>query len=143
MERGEIQTDKLKIFILGGNAILTCSNPEKDTHITFHITKSDIRDNLFNVSVLVSPEVYQFMGTINVHPTQLYYHHTTSKIGTDAVSCKTIKWLILKINSLDYQSLGKAKFYHEGKCCVCGRSLTTPESVKNGIGPECSKKYKM
>ena len=29
------------------------------------------------------------------------------------------------------------RVYHEGKCCRCGRTLTTPESIKKGIGPEC------
>ena len=27
--------------------------------------------------------------------------------------------------------------HHEGKCGCCGRSLTVPESIKRGIGPEC------
>lgn len=26
-----------------------------------------------------------------------------------------------------------------GRCCVCGRELTDPESVANGIGPVCAK----
>jgi hypothetical protein len=31
------------------------------------------------------------------------------------------------------------KIQHEGKCCRCGRTLTTPESIERGIGPECVK----
>jgi hypothetical protein len=31
-------------------------------------------------------------------------------------------------------------FWHEGRCCVCGRKLTVPESVADGIGPECKGK---
>ena len=30
---------------------------------------------------------------------------------------------------------------HAGKCCRCGRKLTHPESIKTGIGPECSKHF--
>jgi len=29
------------------------------------------------------------------------------------------------------------EFWHEGSCCICGRKLTVPESIANGIGPEC------
>lgn len=29
-----------------------------------------------------------------------------------------------------------------GKCMVCNRTLTDPESVQRGIGPECSSKIK-
>jgi len=27
------------------------------------------------------------------------------------------------------------------ECMRCGRTLTTPSSIENGIGPECSKKF--
>ena len=29
--------------------------------------------------------------------------------------------------------------HHEGRCCRCGRVLSTPESCDRGIGPECWK----
>jgi hypothetical protein len=29
---------------------------------------------------------------------------------------------------------------HEGKCGRCGRTLTVPESIDRGIGPECAGK---
>ena len=32
------------------------------------------------------------------------------------------------------------EIFHEGRCCACGRKLTTPESILSGIGPECAKK---
>lgn len=28
-----------------------------------------------------------------------------------------------------------------GVCCMCGRLLSDPESIKNGIGPVCGKRY--
>ena len=34
-------------------------------------------------------------------------------------------------------------FYHKGHCCVCGKTLTTPESIKNGIGPFCAGTIRM
>ena len=29
-------------------------------------------------------------------------------------------------------------FFHMGRCCVCSRALTHPESIKTGIGPVCA-----
>ena len=29
------------------------------------------------------------------------------------------------------------EFYHMGKCCVCKRALTNPDSIEKGIGPYC------
>jgi hypothetical protein len=31
------------------------------------------------------------------------------------------------------------EFWHSGRCGRCGRTLTVPESVAHGIGPECAK----
>ncbi len=33
------------------------------------------------------------------------------------------------------------KAYPSRRCCICGRTLTTPESVERGIGPICVEKY--
>jgi hypothetical protein len=35
-----------------------------------------------------------------------------------------------------------AETWHDGRCGMCGRLLTVPESVATGLGPECSKKGK-
>lgn len=32
------------------------------------------------------------------------------------------------------------EFWHEGRCCMCGRALTVPDSIAAGIGPECAGK---
>lgn len=40
----------------------------------------------------------------------------------------------------DPQAASKAYAAESGCCGVCGRTLTTPESLAAGIGPECSKK---
>jgi hypothetical protein len=32
------------------------------------------------------------------------------------------------------------KVHHEGRCGRCGRTLTVPESIESGIGPECARK---
>jgi len=30
--------------------------------------------------------------------------------------------------------------HHEGRCGRCNRKLTVPESIENGLGPECAGK---
>ena len=32
------------------------------------------------------------------------------------------------------------EYRFEGKCRKCNRKLTNPDSIDNGIGPECAKK---
>jgi hypothetical protein len=31
------------------------------------------------------------------------------------------------------------EIWHEGRCGKCGRTLTVPDSIANGLGPECIK----
>jgi len=43
----------------------------------------------------------------------------------------------------DTNLLGESRsirFQHEGRCCVCARPLTNPESIDAGVGPECAGK---
>lgn len=48
-----------------------------------------------------------------------------------------------KLTVADRMSLDEAKAYgrRTGVCCVCGRQLTNPVSVAEGIGPICSGRF--
>jgi hypothetical protein len=69
----------------------------------------------------------------------LYRHSAKSKIGFSAVSNKVIEWFFQHYfkNPNGYKTI---KVYHSGKCGKCGRKLTTPESIKSGLGPYCGKR---
>lgn len=60
-----------------------------------------------------------------------------SKVTTDATSFKVFNYIFnrLRLNTLE----SFIEFYHHNKCGKCGRTLTVPESVIDGIGPECKK----
>jgi len=51
---------------------------------------------------------------------------------------QAFEWTVKKLYN---GTLSGVKIFHEGKCCRCGRRLTTPTSVQNGIGPECIKHF--
>jgi hypothetical protein len=60
-----------------------------------------------------------------------------SRIGPDAPSAKAFAWLFPKLAAgakLD----DLVELYHEGRCGRCGRTLTVPESVATGFGPNCA-----
>lgn len=40
----------------------------------------------------------------------------------------------------DVETVGKQYALESGRCWRCGRLLTTPESIRNGIGPTCAAK---
>jgi len=35
---------------------------------------------------------------------------------------------------------GRIEVHHEGRCRLCNRPLTVPESIESGLGPKCASK---
>ena len=67
----------------------------------------------------------------------LHVHEPT--VGEDTPSVKGLAWLVRRLNA--GQDPGPtAEVWHDGRCCVCRRPLTRPESVAVGIGPDCLEK---
>lgn len=132
-----IPHDRIKDFIFAGKSIFTIKNPKTGNRFTFKIGKSKSND-LFFVSVLTSPDHYEFLGTI--FPQNIFRGSNRSLIKEGSPSLNVFKWFISK---MDMSSLPKfIEVWHEGCCARCGRRLTTPESIESGFGPECIKKSK-
>lgn len=125
-----------KEFVLAGKAIFTIENPE-GKHYTFKIVRKDAnaqyRINWF-VNLLTGPDNtsnYTYIGTLNP-----ITGHLNAK--NDSTPIRVAKWTLQIIYGHKQLPPGY-KIHHEGKCCRCGRTLTTPQSCETGIGPECAK----
>jgi len=119
-------------FIFGGNALFTVRNPKTENRLTFKVTKHK-KDDIFFVKVLTNPDVYEFIGSIR--PGTKFKHSKKSRISDEAQSVKVFDFVF---NKLITSSLPQfIEIWHEGRCCACGKTLTTPESIQRGIGPEC------
>lgn len=129
--------EKIKAFILAGKAIFTLKNEETGNRYTFKVTKTK-NESISYVRV--------FSGTDNEAPS--HYSYICALVRGNIVPSKYLvrkpkaqivfSWLWHHV--IEGKELpSKVHFYHEGKCCRCGHCLTTPESIKLGIGPECHK----
>lgn len=125
-------------FFEGGNAIFTVSNPTGE-HYTYKIRHKD--DKPFFVSLLTGSDNlsdYTYLGIY--HPGNRSVILTKkSNYKEDTKPVKVIRWAIKKVAEGAVLPEGYT-IQHEGKCCRCGRRLTTPESIEAGIGPECKRK---
>jgi hypothetical protein len=132
-------TLNLLAFVLGGKSTFTIQNLSTGNRFTYKVIRADKGETFF-VKVLTGSDneiCYTYMGAI--FGGEKFTLTKASKIGAEALSYKAFNWLFSTL------AAGKAlpenvKFYHAGKCCKCGRKLTTPESIQAGIGPECAKK---
>lgn len=120
-------------FIFAGNATVTFLNTQSSNRFTFKVKKHK-KDDIFFVSVLTSPDVYQYIGTVK---DKVYKHGKKSKISTESQSVQVFNYVIKKLLSNALPAF--IEIWHEGKCGKCGRALTVPESIENGLGPECIK----
>jgi hypothetical protein len=127
-------------FFKGGKALFTVHNANGE-HYTYKINKGKAEDAPFFVSLLTGPSNesdYQYIGLYNFLNPSLRITYK-SKMHPDSKPVKVFNWAVKMI--LDRQTLPSGYgIVHEGKCCRCGRTLTTPESVEAGIGPECGKR---
>lgn len=139
-------------FMYAGNSTFTIQNTETMNRFTYKFSKpkTDMDGTKINnkdskvwfVKVMTGTDnesSYSFVGTVfvNNNGVKFYKHSLKSRITTEAQSVKVINWFVDKVekNSLPKQ----IQFWHEGTCGRCGRKLTVPESIENGIGPECIK----
>jgi hypothetical protein len=129
-------------FIFAGNSTFTVLNSASGNRFTFKVSTSKNDDSApFFVKVLRGNDNvndYSYIGHIFKNKQDKFYHGKKSKVSSDAQSVQVASWLFSHLNNLD--KFETIEIFHEGRCGKCGRKLTTPESVKSGIGPECAKR---
>jgi len=131
-----------KNFFLGGNATFTVDNG-RGTHYTFKIRQPKKDNPRFTgpaphfASLLTGPDnenSYSYLGIVDNNMTVRLT--AKSKMNDDSTPVKVLRW-VLSLVATNGSMPDGYKVHHEGKCGCCGRTLTVPESIERGIGPEC------
>lgn len=137
-------------FVIGGNATFTVVSKATGNRFTYKVCRGEDRPGNIDpatpywVKLLSGPDNtsdYQFMGTLWKLGEQ-YDFRTSRKSTVDAgaPSMKAWLWLCGMLFGGSGSSFEQCEFWHEGRCCRCGRVLTVPSSIASGIGPECARK---
>jgi len=130
-----------KNFILAGKAIFTISNGKGD-HFTFKVRKrtSEQWGVKWFASVRTHQESrnYLYLGVVN-SVSGVPHLTKASKYPQDSQEYKVLRWALDIIWGRRTLPLGY-EIEHAGRCGRCGRTLTTPDSIQCGIGPECRKR---
>lgn len=137
----ELQPADRRAYALSGKATLTLEG--RSSRFTYRIEKTERAQVASHwVYVLNGPNNetdFKFLGGIetkHVHgqSASVFYHSGKSRIGVEAPSAKAFEWFWRNIES------DKVRVYHSGQCGRCGRTLTTPESIRTGLGPVCAER---
>lgn len=133
-------------FMLAGHSFFTIKKIETGGRFTYRVTvPEDQKEHptLFFVSVLTGSDNtndYSYIGCIRAqnNGSHTFYYGNKSKIGKEAPSVRVFDAIFSFVSTAHRIPKG-IEIWHEGKCGRCGRTLTVPESIENGIGPECAK----
>lgn len=134
-------------FILGGNARFTLKSKATQNRVTYKVMVADDKPDFFFVYYLTGSDNendYTYLGMIRPNEQGKPTLNLTkkSKLRGDSLPFKALHWSLyfLSRNMGLAKMPGNLEFWHEGRCCRCGRTLTVPESIESGIGPECAKR---
>jgi hypothetical protein len=130
-----------KSFFLGGRATFTVTSEKTGAWRTFRLGRSKPNDRfpkpaLF-ATLLAGPDnenSYVYIGMIE-ETTGTLKLTRKSRRTDDSPDVKVLRFVLKHVWS--DMMLPNATVRHMGKCGCCGRTLTVPESLDRGIGPEC------
>jgi Family of unknown function (DUF6011) len=135
-----------KAFTLAGNAIITLQSLRSGTHFTYKVVapnadKQEKRgyapEQVWFVKLLTGgcadSGEWSYLGMIK--PGQGFFLTRASSARPEAPSVKAFRFFF-ESQELHTELVVR----HEGHCGRCGRTLTVPESIERGIGPECAEK---
>jgi len=123
--------------MLAGKAIVTLESRVTEKRFTFKVERKAQEDFYF-ISVLTSPDEYSYIGCL-AGEKLTYRPDRQFRIGAEAPSRKAWEWLMRCIDQ-DRDVSEVLTIWHEGRCGRCSRPLTTPESIRRGLGPVCNEK---
>jgi hypothetical protein len=130
-------------FTLAGKAVLTLQSARTNQHFTYRVKQAVDRATgeiqpLWFVSLLTNGSAdegqFSYIGVIR---SDAFALTAKSKAGLDAASVQAFAFFWNRCRAEIPASLN---VMHAGKCGRCGRTLTHPESLETGIGPECAQR---
>jgi hypothetical protein len=126
------------LYTLAGRAVISLRSKATGNHLTFkvEVTKNNARRWFVSIK---DQERYRYLGMLvdqgdrlTLALTSKSAHYRPSIVVT---AFDYFAQFVLSRNTIPPE----LDVFHEGHCGRCGRTLTDPESIELGIGPECKK----
>lgn len=133
-----LNKNKIKEFVLAGNAIITLQSGQTGKHFTYKITRDRKQDTLYTIRLLYGADNthdYAYIGCYysNTKVFHLIPLYLSRLEFARPPAIRAITYFFNRIDNIPHNLY----VYHHCRCGRCGRLLTTPESIERGYGPEC------
>lgn len=142
--------DDIQRYVFAGNSKFTVVG--RTTRYTYRVKRADPTPGKegqepWFVSLLTGSDNmydYSYMGIVPPHDKLFLKATQKSVIRDGAPPFDGFSWLLRRMFFAGREPFPEhVEFWHEGVCGRCGRTLTVPESIARGIGPECAEKMGM
>lgn len=124
----------VKQFVLAGNATFTLESGVTGMRYTYRITKANDADIWF-VGVMLGPDNEKYSYIAFFRKDMVIRTSSKARLHWNSKPVVVFRYFMERLNRLP----SNLHVYHSCKCGRCGRTLTTPDSITRGIGPECMK----
>lgn len=148
IESAKLQPGSELEFMLSGRAIFTLVSMKTNKRYTYQIRKKDAdgpnSKPIWFVSYLRGEDnenSYSYIGYLRY---EWKTENLRFKLGKKITQCSTpITAFVWTFNRLfKKEETPNLEIWHAGRCGRCGRTLTVPESIQSGFGPECITKLR-
>jgi hypothetical protein len=151
---GPLTAATARRFVLAGDAVFTVRVPPEwqgrlgaKPHYTFRVTRKEASADYpeaFFCALLTGPDNtgdFTYLGKLDAVRGALSLTRRSGMAG-DSLPVRLLGRVLAAAWKGDFAGMDAAGFrlHHEGRCCRCGRRLTVPESVEDGVGPECRRR---
>jgi len=129
-------------FALAGNAKFTLRSVKTGTRYTYKVRRAEEKEGQTHprwfVSLLTGSDNdadFTYMGMIDEGLT--FRLTKSSKLAATSTPVAAFDWFFKRLAAKRVTPDG-VEVWHAGRCGRCGRTLTVPESIEQGFGPECA-----
>lgn len=134
----KLSKQDVKNFVLAGNALITLESGKTGKRYTYKVSKlNKPGTDVWFVKLLVGDNNdtdYEYICYFNKNMRVAV--SAKSRMPMDSKPVQAFDFFLKHIDAVP----DNLHVYHSCKCGRCGRTLTTPESITRGIGPECYKR---
>lgn len=129
-------------YIRAGKGELVLQGPSGKAHKYAFLSPKDStnfpEDTIFVYAIHENKKFYLGM----LQESEPWFRRTAkSAFGEDTEAVKGARYICKMANKQDLVDKTPMKLYSSGKCCKCGRPLTAPSELHEGIGKKCCKKF--
>jgi hypothetical protein len=123
-------------FVLGGRAHFTVRSLKTGEHLTFEVKAP--KKPKYGISHFVSVRTGNDYGRLGMIRDNRFQPMRNADLPADSLEFRGFSFVLENLTANRYPK--NSEIWHEGRCGMCARPLTHPDSIARGIGPECFQK---